>query len=899
MARSRRTPATHRTCLRVEALEDRSVPAVSALNPIAPPSPQFQQALSDIKTAEAHLDGLLPTHPRTTIFVGTFDAAYSNPVFAFEGLKTKITPVAPDPTPVFDPSTQPYPSDYPPDPFPLLHPPVTAASKFPHVIATVPTIHVDAVNASLAFSARNTDGVFSVTINGGGPQYSLPGEDTLTVDVGRTSVVHWQISANGRTWADTLNLDFPAVFTAGTFTVPVVPIGIVYAPPAGSSHLNYAQVTQTQTASASIGVTLGDGTSTTQPSDTQFTDINTLRQTLDAAGGALQKVADYKAGDSKTSKEIADAIKAIPYVGTVASALQVIADGLGSASGSTTQSTVNAGGHSLTETVTFSQSFQTDPSLGQGAGDIIRYLKNATFVWVAQPNKMQLALVSATQAQPTVDVLQKDLRALNAAGGTGFGPITGLDRASILQLLALDPFAAGDPNAWMPPERFQLLPGANPLEVYPGTRMDQSFEHTVQTTDQRTSTNSTANLTDLKAGWLKAIGLGVDETKTTQVTVSTSVVQTTGDGRSDKVGVHLEEPSTAGKGYELVPYWDNQFDTIAYRATDIQQVGQATGLARLTPSQPQVVVAGPIAAEWAKLGGAGGLLGKAVQQEKATPDGKGSFIDFQNGSICYSPATGAHEVHGLIRVAWNNLGGAGGFLGMPLTDETPTPDGVGRYNHFQGGSVYWTPQTGAHEVHGAIRSKWASLGWERSFLGYPVTNETPTPDGVGRYNHFQGGSVYWTPQTGAHEVHGAIRDKWASLGWERSALGYPVSDETAAADGVGRYSLFQGGVIYWSSQTGAHALTGAIRAYWAGQGGERGPLGYPIGDVITLPGGWLVQWFRGGVVTWSAATGAHVSQPVYAYPPPPKTDAVPTAPAPTPPRTSVLDSVFAGNLAWL
>lgn len=28
-----------------------------------------------------------------------------------------------------------------------------------------------------------------------------------------------------------------------------------------------------------------------------------------------------------------------------------------------------------------------------------------------------------------------------------------------------------------------------------------------------------------------------------------------------------------------------------------------------------------------------------------------------------------------------------------------------------------------------------------------------------------------------HEVHGAIRDKWASLGYERGLLGYPISDE--------------------------------------------------------------------------------------------------------------------------
>jgi hypothetical protein len=85
---------------------------------------------------------------------------------------------------------------------------------------------------------------------------------------------------------------------------------------------------------------------------------------------------------------------------------------------------------------------------------------------------------------------------------------------------------------------------------------------------------------------------------------------------------------------------------------------------------------------------------------------------------------------------------------------------------------------GAFEVHGAIREKYLALGAEASILGYPRTDETGTPDGTGRFNHFQAGSIYWTPGTSAHEVHGLIRELWASSGWERNPqLGYPVSDE--------------------------------------------------------------------------------------------------------------------------
>ncbi len=144
------------------------------------------------------------------------------------------------------------------------------------------------------------------------------------------------------------------------------------------------------------------------------------------------------------------------------------------------------------------------------------------------------------------------------------------------------------------------------------------------------------------------------------------------------------------------------------------------------------------------------------------------------------------------------LGGPGGFLGAPQGGITTCPDGVGKFVHYANGSIYWTPSTGAWSVHGMIFAKWGQLGWERCpFLGYPVTDETGCPDNFGRFNHFQNGSIYWTPSTGAWSVHGAIRDKWASLGWERSSYGYPISDEHDHPGG-GRESDFQHGQIDWN-----------------------------------------------------------------------------------------------------
>ncbi|MDP9408255.1 MAG: SpoIID/LytB domain-containing protein, partial [Actinomycetota bacterium] len=158
-----------------------------------------------------------------------------------------------------------------------------------------------------------------------------------------------------------------------------------------------------------------------------------------------------------------------------------------------------------------------------------------------------------------------------------------------------------------------------------------------------------------------------------------------------------------------------------------------------------------------------------------------------------------------IEAHYRRLGGAASFLGTPVTGELVTPDRVGRYTHYRGGSIYWHPRTGAHEVHGRIRDTWARLGWERSALGYPVADELGTPDGQGRFSHFERGSVYWSPATDAREVRGAIRQTWARLGWERSALGYPTSDEYGISGG--RAGDFQGGRIGWDAATRRTTVT--------------------------------------------------------------------------------------------
>lgn len=142
--------------------------------------------------------------------------------------------------------------------------------------------------------------------------------------------------------------------------------------------------------------------------------------------------------------------------------------------------------------------------------------------------------------------------------------------------------------------------------------------------------------------------------------------------------------------------------------------------------------------------------------------------------------------------------------------------------NFSGNQKYWLPfdqlatlippkgytalaNCAREVVVGKIGEKYDQLGGCASAMGAPISNEKAAPDGVGRFSVFERGSIYWTPQLGAHEVRGRIRDAWAASGWETGSLGYPTSDEYAEGDGRG--GDFERGHIHWSAATNTTTIT--------------------------------------------------------------------------------------------
>ena len=284
------------------------------------------------------------------------------------------------------------------------------------------------------------------------------------------------------------------------------------------------------------------------------------------------------------------------------------------------------------------------------------------------------------------------------------------------------------------------------------------------------------------------------------------------------------------------------------------------GTIHWSPATGAFATWGAIRTTWGALGYENGKLGYPTSNERCGLADGGCYQSFQGGTIHWSPATGAHATWGAIRAAWGALRYENGKLGYPTSNERCGLADGGCYQSFQGGTIHWSPATGAHATVGAIRAAWGALGYENSKLGYPTSNERCGLAGSGCYQSFQGGTIHWSPATGAHATWGAIRATWGALGYENSKLGYPTSNERCGLAGRGCYQGFQGGTIHWSPATGAHATWGAIRATWGALGYENGKLGYPTSnETCGLANAGCYQSFQGGTIHWSPRTGPTVS----------------------------------------
>ncbi|MEX3514652.1 MULTISPECIES: alpha/beta hydrolase-fold protein [unclassified Corynebacterium] len=240
-----------------------------------------------------------------------------------------------------------------------------------------------------------------------------------------------------------------------------------------------------------------------------------------------------------------------------------------------------------------------------------------------------------------------------------------------------------------------------------------------------------------------------------------------------------------------------------------------------------------------------GTIGECVNNEYDAGD-NGKAQDFSAGTAYWSPETGAKALVGRINARYSEMGGPGSWLGFPLTNEEKTPDQRGRFVHFENGSIYWTAQTGAYAIPKDMVEAWGKNGWEGGDLKYPTS--APHEVNGGFQQEFENGILTRNPDNSHHIVHGAIGAKYKEMGGATTGLGFPTSDEIKIKGGA--FQEFEHGNIYWSPKTGAHFIMhGKIFEDWGKRGYEQGEMGYPTSDTEQIPAGGLTQKFQKGTLS--------------------------------------------------
>jgi uncharacterized protein with LGFP repeats len=264
-------------------------------------------------------------------------------------------------------------------------------------------------------------------------------------------------------------------------------------------------------------------------------------------------------------------------------------------------------------------------------------------------------------------------------------------------------------------------------------------------------------------------------------------------------------------------------------------------------------VLGDMGARWQAIGGSSSPIGNPVADEVCSwsADNTNCYQNFDVGAISWTPATGAWETYGSIRALWASLNYERGYMGYPTSGPTNTPGRA--YQKFQAGSIGWSVTNGAFVVLGAMSSRWIATGATTGPLGSPVAKESCANGGCTQA--FETGLTAWTPSTGAWDVDGSLAIAWTQAGGASGSLGYPTAAALMAASGT--YQTFQGGSIVSTAQ-GTIVVSGAINQKWLTLGAmtATGTLGAPVTaqscDSAATPAK-CVQRFERGSISWSAS----------------------------------------------
>ncbi|WP_436493144.1 LGFP repeat-containing protein [Actinokineospora sp. HUAS TT18] len=253
--------------------------------------------------------------------------------------------------------------------------------------------------------------------------------------------------------------------------------------------------------------------------------------------------------------------------------------------------------------------------------------------------------------------------------------------------------------------------------------------------------------------------------------------------------------------------------------------------------------------------------GAAVADQAATAGRPGAATAFARGaSIYYSDGTGAHVLSGAVRAKYWALGATASTFGFPVTDVARTSGAAGTYANFDGAVTIHAADGGRGLwFSGELRKRFHELGGYAA-LGIPTTDQAPTPNNGWFFDMGPDRSMYWSAETGARVLSAEVHAKYLEFNSVKGPFGLPVTDVLATPDLPGEFAQFQNAVsIFWSKATGAHWISGALRQeFW--DNGSLAGLGFPTSDQLPTAGvsGLYVLFGDDRAIIWGSDSGAHL-----------------------------------------
>ena len=337
----------------------------------------------------------------------------------------------------------------------------------------------------------------------------------------------------------------PPIVGIGAFTIPALPVTIVYAPPQGRQAKNSVNYSDTESLTRTVQTTVSTNTQTKSMQAYSAEDIigklaGAVGATLAVVGtgggaaggasvlGAMEMLGEALVGKAKedvgviseTAKEIQSRLSLLSTIVTGFDGSPKTTDG---------ESITTQQDQSVSLSVSTMAAFGAQAMFGPGVGDRIVYMKDVKCLWSAVNGEVAICVLgfAGPGANSAHDLLaeQRSLAAQNP-------PQLDLSPGTIRDLLRLDPLVRTEaiegievgpalgPSPIVPP---RFLPADPPGHSGSGTSSDGDvWAVTVDTIEDTkdTTVSSQTTITDDKPGWLDVM-FGDDNVETVTTTVLT------------------------------------------------------------------------------------------------------------------------------------------------------------------------------------------------------------------------------------------------------------------------------------------------------------------------------------------------------------------------------------------